>query len=322
MWILIALIAYFANALVYVADKFILSKKIHSSITYAFFVGIWSFFNLILLFLDPWFPTWPELLLDLTAGIVYLLTLVFWYKALHQSEATRVVPIVGALIPICSFVLSFIFLGESLTERQFLAFLILIVGGVLISVKHTRFYMFKEFKNRLKNVFGDLLGSIHAQYRPTKRLIINSLVSAFFFAAYYVLIKYIYNNQPFIGSFVWSRMGSFLGALFILLAPNWRHAIIKYQKGKKTPKNLLFFFGVRILAGVAFIILNWAVSMGNVSLINSLQGAQYIFLMIIMFVISTKYPKIIKEELGQGVWMQKCLGTILVTIGLYMLIIK
>ena len=61
--------------------------------------------------------------------------------------------------------------------------------------------------------------------------------------------------------------------------------------------------------------------MGNVSLINSLQGAQYIFLMFIVFFISTKFPKIMREELGGGVLMQKILGTILVTIGLYMLII-
>ena len=322
MWIGVSLIAYLANALVYVADKFLLSKKIHSSITYAFFVGIWSVFNLVLLFIDPWFPNISQLAIDLFAGIIFLLTLVFWYKALHQSEATRVVPIVGALVPIFSFLLSFIFLGETLTERQFLAFIILINGGILISVKHTHVYMFSEFKNRLRDVFGNVIGPIHAHYRPTQRLFINSIVSAFFFAAYYVLIKHIYSTQPFIGGFVWSRMGSFIGTLFILVVPSWRKLIIKQQKGQKSPKNLLFFFSVRLLAAAAFIILNWAVSMGNVALINSLQGAQYIFLTILIIVLSQRYPKLIKEEMGNGVLLQKILGTSLVTIGLYMLIIS
>ena len=123
MWLSVAILSYFISAGVYTADKFLLSKKFHSSITYAFFVGIWSIFNFVILIIDPWVPGLRELGLDLLAGFLFLITLIFWYKALHQSEATRVVPIVGALIPIFSLLLSFIFLGEALTERQFLAFI-------------------------------------------------------------------------------------------------------------------------------------------------------------------------------------------------------
>ncbi len=320
MWLIVAITSYFINAGVYVADKFLLSKKIHSSVTYAFYVGIWSIFNFALLFFAPWVPTLRELSVDLLAGLLFLATLIFWYKALHQSEATRVVPIVGALTPIFSFVLSFIFLGQGFTERQFLAFLILIYGGILVSVKRTRFYILKEAWESVKNIFGDVLGGIHAQYRPTRRLIINSATSALFFAGYYVLIKYIYTHQPFIGGFVWSRLGTFLGVLFILLVPDWRKHIAKHQKEAKTPKNLSFFLLVRILAAAAFIMLNWAVSMGNVAMINALQGSQYVFLFLLILFLSTKYPKIIKEEMGGGVLLQKIIGVMLVGTGLYMLI--
>ncbi|MCK5212147.1 EamA family transporter [Candidatus Parcubacteria bacterium] len=320
MWLLVAVTSYFINAGVYVADKFLLSKKIHSSIVYAFFVGIWSIFNFVLLIFDPWLPSLRELSLDLLAGGLFLLTLIFWYKALHQSEATRVVPIVGALVPIFSFILSYIFLGQALTEQQLLAFIVLIIGGVLISVKHTRFYYLKEVSDHFKKIFGNVFGPIHAQYRPTRRLILNSLTSALLFAAYYVLIKYIYDTQPFIGSFVWSRLGTFIGVLLILFVPDWRRMIFEYQKGVKTPKNLGFFLGVRMLAAVAFIMLNWAISLGNVALINSIQGTQYIFLLLIVVIISHRFPKILEEELGGGVLMQKIIGTALVGLGLYMLI--
>jgi drug/metabolite transporter (DMT)-like permease len=321
MWLTISVIAYFINAGVYVADKFLLSQKIHSSITYAFYVGIWSIFNIFLLAFDPWIPTRPELLLDLSAGVLFLFTLVFWYKALHQSEATRVVPIVGALVPIFSFWLSYLFLGESLEEKQMLAFFILIIGGVLISIKRTRFYKTKEIFNRVRSVSGKIFGDVRAESRPTRRLVVNSIVSALFFALYYVLIKYVYTNQPFIGGFVWSRMGSFLGVLFILLIPKWRTLIIKHQEGVGSPKKLSFFLSVRLLAAVAFIMLNLAISLGNVALINSLQGAQYIFLILIVLFLSHKHPKILKEELGGGVMLQKIIGILLVSVGLYMLII-
>jgi drug/metabolite transporter (DMT)-like permease len=321
MWLIAAISSYFINAGVYIADKFLLSKKIHSSIIYAFLVGIWSIFNIILLLFDPWIPTGRELGLDLLAGMLFLITLIFWYKALHQSEATRVVPIVGALVPIFSFILSFLFLGETLTERQLLAFLVLINGGVLISVKHTRFYKTKEMWNRFREVFGDVLGGIHAEYRPTRRLVLNSIISALFFAVYYVLIKYIYLNQPFVGGFVWSRLGTFIGALLILFIPDWRKSIMEYQKRAKTPKNLAFFIFIRLLAGLAFIMINWAISLGNVALINSLQGVQYVFLFFLVLFLSAKYPHILEEELGGGVKLQKIIGVSLIGIGLYMLII-
>jgi len=319
-WLAIVLSSYFINAGVYVADKFLLSKKIHSSVSYAFFVGIWSIFNFAILPLAWWIPNLRELGVDLIAGLLFLATLIFWYKALHQSEATRVVPIVGALVPIFSFLLSYIFLGETLSEREIMAFFVLIQGGILISIKQTKIYLVKMVAERFREVFGNALGGVHAYFRPTGRLIFNSTVSAFFFAAYYVMIKYVYMTQPFIGSFVWSRLGTFIGALMILLIPKWREAIMQHRSGTNGGGNFAFFISVRLLAAIAFIMLNWSISKGNVALINSLQGVQYLFLFFIVLFISSKYPAIMKEELGGGVMVQKIMGATLVTTGLYMLI--
>jgi hypothetical protein len=66
--------------------------------------------------------------------------------------------------------------------------------------------------------------------------------------------------------------------------------------------------------------LNWAISKGNVALINSLQGVQYVFLILLVLFISNKYPKVSEEELGGGVLVQKVIGASLVSAGLYMLI--
>ena len=320
MWLIITVSAYFINAGVYVADKFLLSKRVHSSIAYAFYVGIWSVFNIVLLFFGPWLPNMRELVLDLLAGLLFLVTLVFWYKALHQSEASRVVPIVGALVPIFSFILSFVFLGETLSQRQAIAFVVLICGGVLISVKRTKVYLYQKLMGRLREVFGDIVGDVPARFRPTGRLIVNSAAAAVFFAAYYVLMKYIYMYQPFIGSFVWSRLGSFVGVLLMLLVPDWRYLIFKQQQGAKTPKNMLFFLAVRLAAAAAFIMINWAISLGNVAVVNALQGVQYLFLFVIIVLISNKFPKMLNEQLGGGVLVQKLIGTVMICLGLYLFI--
>lgn len=322
MWLFITVGAYFINAGVYIADKFLLSKKIHSSIAYAFYVGVWSVFNIFLLFLVPWqAPNLRELTLDLLAGFLFLVTLVFWYKALHQSEASRVVPIVGALVPIFSFILSFVFLGETLSQQQFIAFIILICGGVLISIKHTKVYSYQKVIARFREIFGDIMGEVPAGAQPASRLLVNSVVAAVFFAVYYVLMKYIYTYQPFVGSFVWSRLGSFIGVLLMLFVPDWRYLIIKQQRGAKTPKNMLFFLIVRLLAAGAFIMINYAISLGSVAIVNALQGVQYLFLFVIIILISNKFPKMLNEQLGGGVLLQKLIGTVMVCLGLYLFII-
>lgn len=325
MWIFIATFSYLLNAGVHVADKFLLSKKIHSSIVYAFYVGIWSIGNFVLLFFDPWVPSPYELVLDLLAGFLFLVTLVFWYKALHQSEATRVVPIVGALTPIFSFIFSYLFLGAQLSPQQFAAFIVLIAGGLLISIKRTRVHMVTEVWERTKNICGNAFGRFSVEMRPTRRLVMNSVLAAACFAAYYVFIKYIYSHtgQPFIGAFVWSRLGSFLGVLSILFVPSWRK-LIKDSKTHehRSPKQLAFFLGVRLAAAAAFIMLNWAVSLSaNVSLINALQGTQYAFLLFLVIVMARKYPNIIDEEVGRGVIFQKTIGIVLVGLGLYLLMV-
>lgn len=320
VWLLVTVVSYFINAGVYVADKFLLSKKIHSSITYAFYVGIWSIFNFILLIFSPWMPGLGDFFIDVFAGMLFLATLIFWYKALHQSEATRVVPIVGALVPIFSFLLSYIFLGEKFNQNQVLAFAILIAGGILISVKQTKLYVYRHVADRIRDVAGDMFGSVSAELRPTRRLLLNSLISAFFFAAYYVLMKHIYMTQPFIGSFVWSRFGTFIGVLLILVVPEWRKLIKEHKGSARAPKNLSFFLLVRFFAAMAFIMLNWAISLGNVAMTNALQGAQYLFLILMVLVLSAKFPRIFREELGRGVIMQKLIGVILVSLGLWVLI--
>jgi drug/metabolite transporter (DMT)-like permease len=319
MWLFTALSSYFINAGVYVADKFLLSKKIHSSVVYAFYVGIWSIFNAVILIFAPWVPTWSELILDLSAGLLFLFTLVFWYKALHQCEATRVVPIVGALVPIFSLVLSSMYLEEPFNKEHLVAFFVLVSGGALISIKHTKFYRIKQVISRFEYLWGRLRGDISAESRPIERLIINSVVSAFFFAAFYVLMKYIYMHQPFIGSFVWSRFGTFIGAMAMLAVPSWRAGIKEYRGDAKKPKNLAFFISVRLAAAAAFILLNRAISLGNVAMVNALQGAQFLFLIFIVIIMSAYKPDILEEEIGKSVILQKFIGILLVSLGLWML---
>jgi threonine/homoserine/homoserine lactone efflux protein len=62
--------------------------------------------------------------------------------------------------------------------------------------------------------------------------------------------------------------------------------------------------------------------LGNVAVTNALQGTQYIFLFIMVLVLSSKYPKFLKEEAGRDILFQKIIGGLLIGIGLYMLAVN
>ena len=53
---------------------------------------------------------------------------------------------------------------------------------------------------------------------------------------------------------------------------------------------------------------------------NALQGVQYLFLFVIILLISNKFPKMLNEQLGGGVLLQKLIGTVMVCLGLYLFI--
>jgi len=58
-----------------------------------------------------------------------------------------------------------------------------------------------------------------------------------------------------------------------------------------------------------------AISIGATAIINSLQGIQYVFVLLIVVFMSKKFPKVIKEELTKRVLIQKIIATVLIIIG-------
>lgn len=297
-WILFAIISYFLNAVTAITDKFLLKKSIPSVAAYSFYVGLLSVFAVILIPFGVVWPGWQTVLLDLIPGAVFFWTVYFFVVAVKKYEVSRVVTMVGGFAPIFTLLLSSLFLGERLGAMQLWAFVFLVAGGVLISFKED-----KSGQNK-RNLF---LG------------IEISLVSAFVFALYYVSAKFIFSDgQPFISAFFWSRMGSFLMAVLILAIPAWRNSILGARKAAGAKGGSLFIFN-KVLAALAFILLNKAIELGDAALVNAIQGVQFVFLFGLAIVLSRKYPKVLEEHLTPAIIMQKIMAIVLISFGLALL---
>ena len=142
-----------------------------------------------------------------------------------------------------------------------------------------------------------------------------AILAAFLLAGSFVLTKFIYTYQPFINGFIWIRFGGVLAACLIFLWPNNRQVILERTKSLKI-KTISLFLSNKVLASIAFILLNYAIYLGSVTLVNALQGVQYIFLLIIAIILSKKFPQILREQISRGIITQKVIAILLIGLGL------
>ena len=295
-WLFLAVGAYFLNSITAVIDKFLLKKSVPSPIAYTFYVGLLSIFAVILIPFGVVFLSFMEILKDILAGMVFLLAILFFLKSVKKNEVSIAVTVIGGFTPIFVLILSFIFLGEMLNQKQILAFIFLVLGGILMSLKKN--------SDRVR------------KFSPVG--IELSILAAFIFAAYYVMVKSIFSGQPFLSAFFWSRIGSFLLALVFLLIPAWKKMIFE-TKNTAGRKGGALFVANKILGASAFILLNYSIKLGSVTLINAIQGIQNLFLFLLVVILSRKFPRILEEKLMPVVIFQKVGAIIIIGLGLILI---
>jgi len=285
----IAIGAHLLNGSVSIIDKFLLTKTFKNPAAYAFWIGILSLGTFILLPFGFTLPTGWQWLIDFSAGATFILALYFFYLAIQAEEVTRIVPIVGSLIPIFTLLLSYFWLGERLIFPQILAIGIIILGIVLLTYRKS---------------------SQPINYQ----ILLAGPLAALLFAGSAVLMKEVFASQPFIGGLVWSRLGGVIVALLFLIFPKNRPAIWEKEAWPQGGKLILFLAG-RLFSTAGFILVNLAISLISVTVVNALQGIQYAFLFILTLLLTKFWPQIIRESLGRLTLVYKFLGIIIIILG-------
>ncbi len=308
LWLIAALSAYFILAVVFLVDKYLLAGPIPSPKVYAFYVGILGAFALALIPLVGFsFPGTFQIILSFLAGSFFILGLFWFYKALSLFEPSRVVPAIGGILPMFTFTLVYIFSrGEELpTLANFLSFLLLILGSVLIAYERSK--------------------------KVTRRSLLISVLAAFFLALCFVLSKYVYLAQPFWSGFIWIRIGGVLAALclFVFLKEVRNEIFARLSFSSKNfggPKKTAGLFLLnQAMGGGANILQNWAIALvplALVAVINALAGVQYAFLLVLAVLLSVKFPKILNEEISKEIIFQKVIAVLLIGAGLAILALR
>ena len=109
LWIIVSIIAYFLFAIVSLIDEILLSDRIIKPKVYAFYAGILSSLVLFLLFFDSTIPSLSYILIALISGILWMLAIISFFESLKRYELSRVVPAIGAFLPVFTLGLSYVF---------------------------------------------------------------------------------------------------------------------------------------------------------------------------------------------------------------------
>jgi len=296
LWILVITLAYLCFALSSLGDRIILSGHSRPN-SYTFFVGILSAAVILLIpFIGISVPQGILWLWIILAALFNILGIYTMFSALNVFDVSKIIPTIGALQPIFVVIFSFLILGEDTMEsKQIFAFIILLLGSVLISIE--------------KN------------YRVTKRSLKLSFFAALFFSLEMIFAKIVYLDLAFSDGFIWMKIFGLVFVMSFLFNKTFRRDIFKVDQ-KLDKKNSIIFFLGQGFGGLANILQGWAISLvplAYLGIMNAMKGLQYVFLFIFALIISAVFPKLLNEKTSKTIIIQRIIAIILIVIGLLVL---
>lgn len=290
-WLLLAIGAQFISAVSVLVDRHIVVKAQHigKPIVYAFYVSVLSSFVVLLI---PFGVVWPSaslLILALLYAFTFILAIYYLYSALSIARASDVAPVVGAVSAITTLLFAHFWIDGDVVEGFIAPVLLLALGTVLIS--HFHF---------------------------TKRAFIYTVLSGVGFGAVALSTKLVFLETVFIDGFFWTRAMNVILACSLLLIPAFRHAV--FSGGRHSTQGAkALVVGNKILGGSAAVLTAFAISLGSVSVVNSLSGLQFAFLFVFALLFA-RYMPALKDGTthGHGGW-QTGLGVLVICTGLALL---
>lgn len=299
-WFFIALFGYLLLAFVFVLDKLILTKSLDKPVVYTFYSTIFLF---AVLFVYPFggVPLYGfDWLWAVVSGLGFGFGLWAMFIAVKKEEASHINPFIGSVITVFTFIFASTFLGESLTKFQMGGMVLLILATLLLS-----FFVDKHSKSALKSFLWGILSGV-------------------LFAVSHTTAKYIYDLYPFLTGFVWTRASVGLVGLVTLFSPSvWQtlkrkksSVVKKYEDCSSAKKHAVGLIILdKILGVLGVVLIQYAIAIGSVTLVNALVGIQYA-IMFVLIILFTKFaPNFFKEKFTKSEMAIETLAILLVMLG-------
>jgi len=273
LWVILPLISTLLWAIGNILDKFVSTRYIKDPIALAASFGIFSILFNLILFLFTGIPNISIVywIFAFLAGIFLAYAIIPYIKSLVKEEASRVVPL-WHLSALFTLILAVIFLGEILTAKKYIAFALILSGGMIISTK------------KIKGMFG---------FSPAMWLM---MFSSLLVSISDILLKYIYSLQTFFQTFQVFHLGMSLGFLSLFLSKIARKNFAKALKSHKY-KFLALVFVSSFFGFIGQILYGTAILRAPITLVSVFISFQSLFVVLLATFLSFKFPLFIKEAI-------------------------
>lgn len=285
-WLYIALTAYFLTAIAFIIDKYLLTSRRIRPFVYAFWVAILSSVVFILVPFGIFVPDPFYVLIASISGATFFLALIFLYRAIRKADVSVASTKVSAMSVAFAYLFSIFFLGDSFMTINLTAFGIIMVGIILLG-------------------------------RTGRNIWPEALIGGALFGLSLVTLKMSFDLADFINGFFWTRVGFIGTAVATLIAPKMRRDLFESYRDTHVSSKMLFLLG-KLVAGTGFFLLNFAIRLGNVALVNALLGAQFVFIFFFAYIVGAKVPAV-AEKVSASILLRKFSGMALVVVGLLIL---
>lgn len=307
VWVFLATFAQLLNAIVAFLDKYLLTNEqaLPRPFVYAFYTCILTGFWVVIYLIGfipgisgvPSFdgvmwPTTTVTAVSLTAAVSLFFALFSMFKALREAEAINVIPVIGSVSAIASLLLNNVLLNAPLAANYIWGVLVLACGTLLVA----------------KSV-------------PSRGVLLLAIRSGTFFALHYVAMAVLFDITSFDNGFFWSRifLMGFTGTL--LLFPVYYYQITAQTKTttKKTGALVLL---TKLFAGIAAFLVLKATELGDVAVVQALDGIKFVFILILAMIFGYMFPHAIaKNDARPKEIVHRIIYVALLTIGYVILFI-
>jgi uncharacterized membrane protein len=298
MWLIVGLCGYAVNSAVNILDKYVLDKAVGKPVIFTFLTCIPA---ALILFLVPWsgfLAAQTDYLIAFIAGIAMVLGLWASYIGVQKSEISHVGPLIGATIPVFTFIWGRLFLGEHYEWIQIAAIALLVLGSFSIS------------REKSQNHSGFHSG------------LAWGILGGFLWSIFGASSKYLYMHNDFFSGFVWTQGLAGLAALLLILLPAVRNGLKKNKNPAESVrgKKLVLVVVDKVLGVLGITLVQYAVALGSVTLVYALAGVQYAILVLAVAILSKLNSKIYSENYSKGELAQEIFSVILIAGGLALLV--
>lgn len=293
--VLIATIAHGLIGISLLWDKVLLRRpQTRNLVSYVFWLGAISIFGLLLM---PFGFRWPAAWvgeLALGTGLLHMLSVYFYYAALKAGEASETLAIMGGFSPVATALIAIALLRSPFGDSSLLGFGIMVAGG---------FVMFLSEKVKLQRVLPPVI------------------IASGTYGLVNVLQKIVFDNTNFVTGYVFFTLGTFFGALCLLLRSSWRRQIFEASE-KAEPRSRFWYFVNRFMNGVGSFLIFYAISLTSPALVDAITGLRYVIIFLGAYGITRLKPAWLRETFTGPVLVGKAVATVLVVAGLVLLGLK